>query len=73
VIRFSVPPPPGGTFWDNFENVPLALSPDGLQLAFVAIEANGAQRIWLRTLSAGRCRDGVATAGSCSSSPAIAV
>jgi serine/threonine protein kinase/Tol biopolymer transport system component len=51
-IRFSVPPPPGGTFWDNFENVPLALSPDGLQLAFVVTEASGAQRIWIRTLSA---------------------
>jgi Tol biopolymer transport system component len=52
VIRFSVPPPPGETFWDNFENVPLALSPDGLQLAFVATDAAGAQRIWVRRLSA---------------------
>jgi Tol biopolymer transport system component len=52
VIRFAVPPPPGETFWDNFENVPLALSPDGLQLAYVATDAAGTQRIWVRRLSA---------------------
>ena len=66
VIRFSVPPPPGGTFWDNFENVPLALSPDGLQLAFVATEASGTQRIWLRTLSAIDARPVAETDGALS-------
>ena len=52
VIRFSVPPPPGETFWDNFENDPLAVSSDGLQVAFVATDPRGTQHIWLRTLSA---------------------
>ena len=51
VVRFSVPPPPGGTFFDNFENVPLALAPDGKQMAFVASDASGVQRVWVRALS----------------------
>ena len=66
VIRFSVPPPPGGFFWDNFENVPLALSPDGLQLAFVATDASGVQRIWLRTLSSIDARPVAETDGALS-------
>jgi len=66
VIRFSVPPPPGGFFWDNFENVPLALSPDGLQLAFVATDASGVQRIWLRTLSSIEARPVAETEGALS-------
>ena len=51
--RFSVPPPPGGTFLlSNVETVSLALSPDGSQLGFVAADAAGETRIWLRPLAA---------------------
>ncbi len=51
-IRFAIPPPAGGAFWDNFENAPLAMSPDGSQLAFIATDAERVQRVWLRPLAA---------------------
>jgi Tol biopolymer transport system component len=47
-IRFLQPPPPGGAFYDNFENVPLSLAPDGSKMAFVAADAGGVRRIWVR-------------------------
>ena len=53
-VRFSVPPPNGGRFARNPGQMSLALSPDGLRLAFVA-SAEGApesgssrNRIWIR-------------------------
>jgi hypothetical protein len=51
VVRFPVPPPSGGAFWDNFENVPLAMAPDGTQLAFIAADASRVQRVWVRPMS----------------------
>jgi Tol biopolymer transport system component len=46
-VRFSIPPPKGGTHAGM-----LALSPDGSLLAFVATGEDGNDRIWLRPVSA---------------------
>jgi eukaryotic-like serine/threonine-protein kinase len=51
-IRFAIPPPPGGAFFDTVETLGIALSPDGSQLAYVAADAGGARRVWIRPLSA---------------------
>ena len=53
VVRFTIAPPPGwrfGSFVPDVETTHLALSPDGSQLAFVAIEAGGTSAVWLRKL-----------------------
>lgn len=50
-IRFEVAPPPGATFPRSVEGVNLAISPDGLTLAFIAMGADGVSRIWTRTVS----------------------
>ena len=70
-VRFSVPAPPGRTFLDTVEAVPLALSPDGSQLAFVARDPTGVTRLWLRPLSALEARplEGTESALSSSWSP----
>jgi Tol biopolymer transport system component/tRNA A-37 threonylcarbamoyl transferase component Bud32 len=51
-VRFSVSPPVGAAFVHSFEDIFLALSPDGSQLALVATAPAGPTRIWLRPLSA---------------------
>ena len=51
-IRFSVPPPRGGAFYDNLENAPIAVAPDGSHLAFLATDAERALRIWVRPMTA---------------------
>ncbi len=54
VVRFMIPPPPGNRFGSGLPDVEttyLALSPDGTQLAFVAIDPQGTSRVWLRPLS----------------------
>ena len=51
VIRFPIAPPPGGAFSDTVETVSMALSPDGSRLAYVAEDANGERRVWLRAMS----------------------
>ena len=66
-VRFSVPLPPGRTFLDTVETVPLALSPDGSQLAFVAQEPTGVTRLWLQPLSAMEARPLEGTEGALSS------
>ena len=63
-IRFAVPPPPGGAFSDTVETVCIALSPDGSQLAYVAADAHGDRRVWLRPLSANDPRPVPGTEGS---------
>jgi Tol biopolymer transport system component len=50
-IRFEVAPPPGTLFPNSVEGVNLAISPDGLTLAFIAIGADGVSRLWIRTVS----------------------
>ena len=49
-MRFSVPPPANATFSYFVEVSFLAVSPDGLQLAYVASDPQGGQRIFLRPL-----------------------
>ena len=66
-VRFSVPPPPGRTFLGTVDTVPLALSPDGSQLAFVARDPTGVTRLWLRPLSAMEARPLEGTEGARSS------
>jgi len=52
-VRFTVPPPVGGTFGSvDLGSLFLALSPDGNQLAFVATGGTAQPRIWLRPVSA---------------------
>ena len=63
-IRFSIPPPAGGAFSDSVETVGIALSPDGSQLAYLAADASGAQRVWLRPLSAVDARAVAGTEGA---------
>ena len=50
VVRFVIPPPPG-TALIPYDLLGLSLSPNGQRLAFVAIEGDGRQRIWIRDLS----------------------
>ena len=50
-VRFSVFPPQGSTFLHTVVTTFLALSPDGSQLAFVAVAPPNPPRIWLRPIS----------------------
>ena len=50
-VRFSVAPPPGGTFFESYETITLAFSPDGSRLAFAARDASGALRILSRPVA----------------------
>jgi len=50
-VRFEIAPPPGGAFFDNVETLCIALSPDGSQLAYLASDATGVSRVWLRPLA----------------------
>lgn len=59
VVRFSVPPPPTGTFG----NV-LAVSPDGRTLAFTASTADGISRVWIRSLDSLEARPLAGTEGT---------
>jgi len=49
--RFSVFPPQGSRFFHTVTATFLALSPDGSQLAFVAVAPPDPPRIWLRPIS----------------------
>ena len=55
-IRFSIAPPGGGAFAYFFETNFLSVSPDGRQVAFVARDSVGPNRVWLRPLSATAAR-----------------
>jgi Tol biopolymer transport system component len=50
-IRFSVPPPPGGSFVDTVETVAMAFPADGSKLAYVAWKPKSRPQLWLRPLS----------------------
>jgi Tol biopolymer transport system component len=50
-LRFPLPPPAGGTFAFQFEATPMAVSPDGRRVAFVAVDSMGADGVWVRDLS----------------------
>jgi Tol biopolymer transport system component len=48
-VRFTVSPPEGTAFASS-QDVPLALSPDGRQIVYVAAGTDGTTRLWLRGL-----------------------
>jgi Tol biopolymer transport system component len=53
-VRFPIHPPPGASFGGGVPDVEVtyvSLSPDGSQLAFIARQAAGPTRIWLRRMS----------------------
>lgn len=50
-IRFLVPPPPGNTVYWHPEDDSLAVSPDGSQLAYVAVNSTGKPHLWVRRLN----------------------
>ncbi len=50
-----VPPPPGSSFlFYGFGAGPVAVSPDGKELAFSATDQKGVTKIWLRPLAGGK-------------------
>jgi Tol biopolymer transport system component len=55
-VKFTVAPPAGGAFTSWAEGTAIAVSPDGSTLAFVAREANGPTRLWVRPLAATESR-----------------
>jgi eukaryotic-like serine/threonine-protein kinase len=63
-IAFDIAPPESGAFVDSVEANNLALSPDGSQLAYVASDAGGVTRVWLRSMSSSAARSLPGTEGS---------
>lgn len=62
-VRFTIAPPAGETLASS-QDIPLALSPDGRDLAYVAAGADGISHLWLRALDTGRELMLSATAGA---------
>ncbi len=65
-IRFTLPPPEGGSFFPQVESTSVAVSPDGAQVAYVASDPKGGRRLWLRSLSAFEARPLAGTEGAVS-------
>jgi eukaryotic-like serine/threonine-protein kinase len=63
-VRFLVPPPPNNSFSWNVEEDSVAMSPDGAQLAFVAVTSKGERRVWVRRMSDLEARPLPATEGA---------
>jgi eukaryotic-like serine/threonine-protein kinase len=63
-IALSVPPPPGTSFPLEIGAPWPSISPDGRQLAFVAVTSNGTQQIWLRPLDTDVARPLAGTEGA---------
>lgn len=79
LIRFAVPPPPGGSFYSSVETATLAVSPDGSRIAFIGSAAPRApgsatgspdaqepRRIWVRSLGELESRPVAGTEGASS-------
>jgi eukaryotic-like serine/threonine-protein kinase len=64
VVRFSIPPPEGGAFADTVETIGSAIAPDGSQVAYVAEDAAGERRVWIRPLSSVDARPVPGTEGA---------
>ncbi|HSO24923.1 MAG TPA: protein kinase [Chondromyces sp.] len=57
IIRFDVPPPPGGRFHLAPDNPgPAVVSPDGTMLAYSARDESGAVQLWVRALDESEAR-----------------
>ncbi|MCM3877436.1 MAG: hypothetical protein NEA02_13605, partial [Thermoanaerobaculia bacterium] len=65
-IRFTIPPPENGSFFNQLESTGMALSPDGSQLAYIAVDSKGGRRVWLRALSGYEARPLAGTEGASS-------
>lgn len=50
-VHFLIPPPAGATFLWHPEADSIAISPDGLQVAFIGLSAAGDTRVWVRRMS----------------------
>jgi Tol biopolymer transport system component len=51
VVRFTIEPPPEASFdVEPIRPGPVAVSPDGTKLVFAAVDAAGADRLWIRTI-----------------------
>ena len=64
VVRFPIAPPAGGAFSDTVEAMSMALSPDGSRLAYIAEDANGERRVWIRPMSSVEARPVAGTDGA---------
>jgi Tol biopolymer transport system component len=62
-FRATILPPPGNAL-HQFDQLGLALSPDGRTLAFVAVAIDGRKQIWLRNLTEMDSRPIAETAGA---------
>ncbi len=62
-FRATLPPPPG-TALVPYDELGLALSPDGRSLAFVALARDGSKQIWVRDFSSGAARPVPETQGA---------
>src|SRR6266852_3353859 len=49
LLRLAIPPPPNASFSSMFERL-LAISPDGRQVAFIAVDCGGQRSLWIRPL-----------------------
>ena len=65
-VRFLLAPPEGGAFGYRYEGAFLAVSPDGLQLAYVATDRGHTPKLWLRSLNALEARPLPGTEGATS-------
>jgi Tol biopolymer transport system component len=51
VVRFTVDPPEGSAFdVEPIRPGPVTVSPDGTKLVFAAVDAEGTDRLWIRTI-----------------------
>ena len=64
--RFQLRPTPGTAFSYKVENPYLAVSPDGLQIAYLGTDAQGQPGVWLRPLAALEARLLAGTTGASS-------
>jgi len=50
-IRFLLQAPPGNSFFWHPEGDSIAVSPDGSEVAFVAVNSKGEERLWVRRMN----------------------
>ena len=65
-VRFAIPPPADGAFYEFFENTGLSVSPDGTRIAFTARSGAEPFRIWMRPVAELNARPLAGTEGATS-------